>query len=171
MKKIITLLTICFIVFSCNSSSGKSKDSAKGMETFSVDEVVASADILSGQEIQVKGMVTHVCKHGGQKMFITDSSKVNNMLVLVTSSIPEFEVSLEGSYVEITGKLVATTTETSGEGHQENELPAEKDDKMGQEACDTANTPGEMEGSEGSVCVTNVTYHIEATSYSELVQK
>ena len=60
---------------SCGSSSSNSKTTTaaaqnKGME---VDSVLKNADKLVGQTVVLEGVCTHICQHGGGKIFLMGS--------------------------------------------------------------------------------------------------
>lgn len=163
MKKILTLAAIVAIGFGCNNGNGKVDNT--DVRKVDIATIEASASELENQTVQVTGMVLHVCKHGGQKMFLTNDSTETSLLVRVGSSIPEFDVALEGSNVEVTGKLVVSVVnnmeeEHDGEGHGA-VASSEPADCPTEEAMKAAG--------EGEECSTSITYHIEATSFKEII--
>lgn len=163
MKNILTLAAIVAFIFGCNTEKGKvDSTDVKKVEIATIE---ASASELENQTVQVTGMVLHVCKHGGQKMFLTNDSTETSLLVRVGPSIPEFDVALEGSNVEVTGKLVVsvvsnTEEEHDGEGHG-SVATSEPADCPTEEAMKAAG--------EGEECSTSISYHIEATSFKEII--
>ncbi len=157
MKLTISTLAVIAFLISCNSDSGKREEINEVVRVIPIENLENSAMDLSDKIIQTTGMVTHICRHGGQKMFLTDDTKECHILVRVSSSIPEFDISLEGSTLEITGKLVATISEAMDhEGHDHSE----------EEECAAETKMKENSGSDE--CTTNVTYHLEALSYKEI---
>ena len=162
MKNFFYLTMIGLLVFSCNNQSGNNstEETKKQIEEAVEVSLAQLAEFPKSYEgkIMVKGMVTHVCKHGGQKMFLTNESQDANMLIRVSSSIPEFEVALEGSTVEITGKLIATlNTPDKGAGHSEGEEEADCAAEENINAKSKDNKNGE-----------EMSYHIEALSFEEI---
>ncbi len=158
MKKILSIIALVSVLVSCNSVNKKSDVSNEGVKTLSLSELVASSGELKDKVVSVTGMVSHVCKHGGQKMFISDDSLDITLLVLVTESIPEFDIALEGSSVEVTGKLVASVVDNMEAEEHEGDAKADEECET---PVDTSKVP--------EMCTTNITYHIEATSYKEIV--
>ena len=158
MKLTISTLVVLVFLISCNSESGKSSEKNEEIKVIAIENLDNSAKGLGDKIIRTTGMVTHICRHGGQKMFLTDDAKEKHILVRVSSSIPEFDILLEGSTLEVTGKLVTTITKTTDlEGHdhsEEKECAAEA--KM-------------KEGSGSDEYTTNITYHLEALSYKEII--
>lgn len=163
MKKILTLAVIVAIGFGCNSGNDTANES--DVKKVDISTIEASASELENQVVQVSGMVNHVCKHGGQKMFLTNDTTGTSLLVRVGPSIPEFDVALEGSNVEVTGKLVVsvvsnTEEEHDGEGHE---------GVASQEPADCPTEEAMKAAGEGEECSTSITYHIEATSFKEII--
>ena len=112
MKKFITVAAVIAVLFSCNS--GNSKVAEENARQVDLATLKSSAAELENETVKVTGMVSHVCKHGGQKMFLTTDTSDVSLLVLVSPSIPEFDVALEGSNVEVTGKLVVSVINDEG---------------------------------------------------------
>ncbi len=154
MKQIIFALVLAVILISCNSQAEKGVKSTEEVLLIPIENVVSSAGELADNMIKTTGLVTHICRHGGQKLFLTDESNEIHLLVKVSSSIPEFDLALEGSMLEVTGKLIATvTTSADIEGHNHSE----------EEEC--AAETKMKERSDSVECTTNITYHLEAISY------
>lgn len=75
MKKIILFLSIILLFASC----GESPKQAEATETTTIEKpsiTLADFDKEAGkwvnQEVVVTGIVDHVCKHGGKKLFLVD---------------------------------------------------------------------------------------------------
>jgi hypothetical protein len=51
----------------------------------------------------ISGMVTHVCRHGGQRLFITDTVTGQTVRITTGKDIPEFDISMEGSNIVVNG--------------------------------------------------------------------
>jgi len=163
MKKILTVAAVAMLLIACNSENKKADVQEAQALDFATLE--ASPGEFENQTIRVSGMVLHVCKHGGQKMFLTTDSTEASLMVRVGPSIPEFEVTLEGSNVEVTGKLVATVVSSTGEEHDgEGDASA-----ASSEPADCPTEEALKAVGEGEECTTSVTYHIEATSFKEIL--
>lgn len=117
MKTTSLLLLITFILSSCNQVSDKSTNSTSSSDLISeveVAEILENPDKYDGEKLMVKGIVTHVCKHGGQKLFIMNDDSDQQIRVNTSDDISEFDVELEGSAVEFIGyfkKLTEVETE------------------------------------------------------------
>lgn len=158
MKRYISILVAIVFLISCNSESGKTGKNPEAIKVVPIENLEGSAGELGENLVQTTGLVTHICRHGGQKLFLTDESNEVHLLVRVSSSIPEFDLALEGSTVEVTGKLIATVTEiTDHEGHEHSE----------EESCAAEEKMKKNAASDESA--SNVTYHLEAISYKEVI--
>ena len=75
MQRSILLVFMVFLVLSCNQTvknDGENQQAVKSEEivSASIVELLASPADYQDKEVAVSGMVTHVCRHGGQKCFI-----------------------------------------------------------------------------------------------------
>ncbi len=73
MKKYVVLVVALMAMVNFNSCGNKQqKQQDEVSEQLSgaidVDSLLAAADSLSGQEVTVEGVCTHICKHGGRKI-------------------------------------------------------------------------------------------------------
>jgi hypothetical protein len=83
-----SLLTLAFIA--CNNA-GKGEG-----EAMTVGQFLEQAEGLVDQTITIEGTVTHICQHGGKRLFITDAEG-NEIKIEAGESIPQFDATLEGS--------------------------------------------------------------------------
>ena len=113
MKKFGFLLLMVSLMFACNAPAEKenSSDQTDESTVLTVDEVLASADEYLEKEIVLKGMVTHVCKHGGQKLFVAGKEEGIALRINTSEDIAEFSLDMEGSEVEFTGVFKIMTNE------------------------------------------------------------
>lgn len=106
MKNLSYLLLISFALFITSCSQSKEQDNSTQNTTIllSIDEFYEQPDDYIGKEVTISGLVTHVCKHGGQKLFITGEEN-EALRIDVGEDIPEFDIEMEGTEVEFTGKV------------------------------------------------------------------
>lgn len=98
--------SIILAMAACTGNQKNQSDNGNSdANTITVDELLANADTYANKEVIVKGTVTHVCRHGGQRLFIIGSDPDNRLKITTGPSISEFTIELEGSTVEISGKL------------------------------------------------------------------
>ncbi|MCK5066033.1 MAG: hypothetical protein KAR16_01280 [Bacteroidales bacterium] len=129
MQKAVFLVLIAFLAVSCNQASKEKNTSSESTEveqivSATIQELLASPDDFDGKEVAVSGMVTHVCRHGGQKCFIVADDGETQMRIVPGGEIDEFKVEMEGSTVAIKGVfrvLNPTEVEEHVEDHESKE--------------------------------------------------
>lgn len=107
MKNVILLLLIGLGIFSC-----KSDKKAEKVEETTVIEITETPIVTLGEfdtkagefialEVQVTGIVDHVCKHGGKKiLLVTDDGDAH------VFSEERFDEALMGSEITVTGVVL-----------------------------------------------------------------
>ena len=104
------LLGMTLGLASCGGDSNKSKAQTSTEEvapaTLEVDQVLADPDSLVGDTIKVEGICTHICKHGGGKIFLMGSDDTKTLRVEAGESIGSFPQETVNSIVRVTGVLV-----------------------------------------------------------------
>ena len=114
MKKLIYLFLAVAFIYSCGNTGQNEEnvDTADSTATASNSEATTIADFLStseqwaDKEIKLKGTVSHTCRHSGKKMFIFGEDQEKTVKINAGGESPAFDVSLEGSDVIVTGKVV-----------------------------------------------------------------
>jgi RecJ-like exonuclease len=108
-------------VFGQEMKAKKTADVAK----VEINNFATAAEKLVGKEVQVEGMVTHVCKHGGKKMFLMSDNADVQVKITTGEDMAAFPVELEGSTVWVKGIVeamdVEVEEEAEEEGHEEDE--------------------------------------------------
>lgn len=109
MKKIVILLLATIAIISCKSetkptiedNSQRTELEVNNTPILALAEFDEKAGEFVNQEVEVKGIVDHVCKHGGKKiLLVTDDSDVH-----VTSD-ERFEETLKGSEISLKGVVI-----------------------------------------------------------------
>ncbi len=102
-----SLMTVLFLLtYACSNGKGgtdENSDSTKNaqlseIQTLSVSNFDSLAKNFVDKQIKVKGIVDHVCREGGKKLFMVD----NNSSLHVESDV-RFNDSLTGSEIVVTG--------------------------------------------------------------------
>jgi hypothetical protein len=113
MKK-VAFLTILVIILG-STSTIFAQDNMKAKQPAAVSVQDQSATVITpekfqefaannvGKEVEIKGMVVHVCKEGGKKMFIIGDDPEQRVKITPSDKIGVFKPELEGSTVEIKG--------------------------------------------------------------------
>ncbi len=106
IKKLLTIVAIAALFASCTGEGGSKENSETSLsETIQTEiplialhEFDAKAGDYVDKEVNVEGIVDHVCKHGGKKLLlVSDDGDVH------VESEKRFEDELVGSEVVITG--------------------------------------------------------------------
>jgi hypothetical protein len=101
-RKLIVLSTLLLLLASCGNQDKQTDESISASET-TVAALLADASPLANQTIKVKGTVVHVCRHGGQRLFIVGPDSEDRFRITTGEDIAEFKIDLEGSQIEVTG--------------------------------------------------------------------
>lgn len=104
MKNFLISIGVMVLVFSCaDATKQKDKENKEAVEV-SEKPLIALADFDSkagefvGKEVQVKGIVDHVCKHGGKKILL-----VNDKGDVHIESETRFDDALVGDEILVDG--------------------------------------------------------------------
>lgn len=108
MKKIVFLIALTASLISCKTDTKKADDSQQAEEivlnetpVIIMGEFDTKAGDFVSKEIKIKGIVDHVCKHGGKKiLLVTDDGQVH-----ITSEV-RFDEALMGSEITVAGVVV-----------------------------------------------------------------
>jgi len=114
MRNLLLFTLALLLASSCNTNSTQNQE----LISATVEELVASPVNYQEKEVAVSGMVTHVCRHGGQKCFIVGEDGETQVRIVPGSGIDEFSIDLEGSQVAFKGTFRVMTAPE----HEEHEL-------------------------------------------------
>jgi len=106
MQRAAFLVLVAFLAVSCNQASKENSTESTEVEQIvsaTIQELLASPADFDGKEVAVSGMVTHVCRHGGQKCFIVAEDGETQIRIVPSGDIDEFKIELEGSNVAFKG--------------------------------------------------------------------
>lgn len=106
MQRAAFLVLVAFLAVSCNQASkenGTESTEVEQIVSATIQELLASPADYDGKEVAVSGMVTHVCRHGGQKCFIVAEDGETQIRIVPGGDIDEFKIDLEGSNIAFKG--------------------------------------------------------------------
>lgn len=86
-----------------NAQTAESQSAAT--KTMDVDSLLAVAETLVDQPITVEGICTHICSHGGGKIFLMGSDDTKTIRVEAGQQIGSFPQEVVNSIVTINGTL------------------------------------------------------------------
>jgi hypothetical protein len=102
MNRIISLLFVLSLLASCGQGKKKSGIDT-GANPISVSEFLSDAGTYVDQTVQISGTVVHVCRQGGQRLFLVGEDGEKRIRITTGEDIAEFDVELEGEKIEVTG--------------------------------------------------------------------
>lgn len=107
MKKFLVLLAISIVTFSCKTDKKvEAQNEEKIIEVIetpmiTLGEFDTKAGEFIGKEIEVTGIVDHVCKHGGKKiLLVTDNGDAHVV------SDERFDEAIMGSEIKLVGVVL-----------------------------------------------------------------
>ena len=104
MTRFFSLIILLVLTISCGQKSNKTTDlSELEISEVTVEALLADASSYVESPISIKGTVVHVCRHGGQRLFIVGEDGEDRFRITVGENISEFDVELEGSMIEVNG--------------------------------------------------------------------
>lgn len=157
MKR-VTLLVIIAVVLSSCGQTGQSEravsqeDEKDKILTATVEEMLAEPAVYDGKEVAISGMVTHVCRHGGQKCFVVGKDGESQLRIVPSGDIDEFKIELEGSTVAFKGTFKVLNPVQAEEHVADHDSKEHHDSEMAHTQAEKAD------------------YFIEATDFKEVTQ-
>ena len=135
MKKYVVLVVALMAMVgfnSCGNKQQKQQDEASEQLTgaIDVDSLLVAADSLLGQEVTVEGVCTHICKHGGRKIFLMGSDDTQTIRI-EAGKVGKFDQKCVNSLVKVTGMLVEQRVDEAYLENWENQLKAATAEKHG----------------------------------------
>jgi len=106
MQRAAFLVIVAFLAVSCNQANQENSTETTEVEQIvsaTIQELLATPADYDGKEVAVSGMVTHVCRHGGQKCFIVAEDGETQIRIVPAGDIDEFKIDLEGSNIAFKG--------------------------------------------------------------------
>ncbi len=112
MRKITLLAALVITLVSINSVFAqddlKTKQSAAVAQQAAIVTPESFQDFAEanvGKEVEIKGMVVHVCRHGGKKLFIIGEDPEMRVKINASDKVSVFEPELEGSTIDVVGVI------------------------------------------------------------------
>ena len=110
MKKYLLIFTVIALFITSCENAHKPKESSNN-DIVVVDEItainIADFDDKAGdfvdKKIQLEGTVDHICKHGGQKLFLVSNESETRVKVTPDEEIAAFNAELEGDQLVLVG--------------------------------------------------------------------
>lgn len=134
MKKFFIAIFALAMLAGCQTNTQKTEAAA---EEVVVEEVVLvplddfknKAGELVGKQIVLNGTIDHVCKHGGQKMFMVNQDSDARIKITTGEDMAAFNTELEGENLKVLGVVDELRIDEEWLREWEEELKAEKESK------------------------------------------
>lgn len=108
-KHIFTMMAATLMLTACGGNTTKNKTTNEAAEVaatiLDIDALLADAATLAGQEVEFEGICTHICKHGGTKIFLMGSDDKHTLRV-EAAALGSFKQQCVNSIVKVKGTLV-----------------------------------------------------------------
>ena len=102
IKNFLVIVTALFTL-SCAGNSSKNSN-AKPVATVEVDALLTGATEYVDKVIEVEGICTHICQHGGRKMFLMGSTDTKTIRI-ESGDLGAFNQRCQNSVVKVIGTL------------------------------------------------------------------
>lgn len=145
MKKIFLMLIVAVFVFACNNPENNNNSESNIEEIAKVDilNFEKSAINLVDKKIEVIATISHVCEHGGKKMFLVDEETEESVKVTLGENMAAFKTDLVGNTVKVIGTVEELRIDEAYLVEWENEILAEVEkEKTEAKSNVSGHTPG-----------------------------
>jgi len=163
------LIGVCGVVGVANAEKP-----AEAPVALTVAEYVATPEKWVDKTVEIKGTVSHVCKHGGTKMFVM-GEKPEDVVKVEKGQVSPFTLELEGSDVKVVavGRVLKVDEAYLDNWEAESTVEETGNESAGGSAADHHSEAKEqIEGlrKELASCAMDYLgfYHLECVSYVEL---
>jgi hypothetical protein len=135
MQRLLLWIAGAMLLTACGQTGkheeGKLSTGAKEeIISATVEEILAQPAEYENKQIAISGMVTHVCRHGGQKCFVLGQDGETQIRIVPGGDIDEFTIDLEGSTIAFRGTFKILDTRQASELMEDHESQAEHDQEM-----------------------------------------
>ena len=109
IKSFLILATALVMVACGGNTSNKSNNEeaeavAATATAMDIDALLASAEELAGKEVEIEGICTHICSHGGRKIFFMGSDDTKTIRI-EAGELGAFDQKCVNSIVKVKGIL------------------------------------------------------------------
>lgn len=147
LKRIAICIAVATIALttSCGNAAKKSSTSQATTKTenltaevYNIDKLLTDAESLTDKEIVMEGICTHICKHGGRKIFLMGSDDTKTIRI-ESGKVGKFDQSCVNSIVNVTGILREERIDETYLINWENRLKTKSEEQHGEgeAGCDT----------------------------------
>ena len=91
------------ITMSCGNQPKKESAETKAITVVEIDELLANFDASIEKTVQIEGVCTHICQHGGTKIFLMGNDETKSIKVEAGEKLGSFKSEAVNSIVRVTG--------------------------------------------------------------------
>jgi len=127
MKKLILILTVLAFTFGCGNINNEKSTPNNDVEITKVEHVNFKENAINfvNKKIEITAMISHVCEHGGKKMFLVSEENEESIKVTLGKNMPAFKTDLVGNTVKVIGIVDELRIDEAYLLEWENEILAE----------------------------------------------
>lgn len=126
--KLLTTITILFLLLmSCSENNQETKPTDE-VPILNVLNFEQEAPKYIEKTIQLEGIVSHTCKHGGKRMFLIDKNDSLRVEIIAGKSVEKFGEDLVGSTVVVEGLVKEERVDEKFLADWENEVLQQKEE-------------------------------------------
>jgi hypothetical protein len=125
MKKLTVLTFFAFMLLFAIPLTAQDKTTVSTMESKDLAVTPEKFQEIAvnnvGKEVEIQGLVVHVCKHGGKKLFIVGTDPEKRVKITTSDKVSVFQPELEGSTIWVKGIIEPLTEEEVPEAEKTNQ--------------------------------------------------
>ncbi len=101
--RFIVFMIVSVLLVACGTRSGQQQAENAEIPVLTVANFDSLAGQYAGKEVRIEGLVDHVCRHSGKRMFLVQPEGEGRVKVVTGENIASFDVALEGTDVIVRG--------------------------------------------------------------------
>jgi hypothetical protein len=106
MKRTAFILLAGTFLFGCGPRTEQQASQEEKAESFKISEIAYAPLEFEDKIVQFEGVIGHMCQHAGDKMRVHQIDDATySIQVMLKELKPEFNTSMEGQVIRITGKI------------------------------------------------------------------
>ncbi len=115
IKRIAIIAVMGLLIYSCGQVKEQQAETA---QMNLISELVSEPLGYEGKEVKFEGVITHICKHSGDKMLVNQLNDDDfSMLVMLNDFQTQFTPEHEGKHVVLSGILKTEVLNLEAEDH------------------------------------------------------
>jgi hypothetical protein len=108
LQRFIGIMAIILIVASC--SSQQSDTGQTSSIEVNISEILSDPLVYDSKSVQIEGVISHVCRHSGDKMRVMQDNSDLSILVMLGDFTGKLDAGSEGQRVVLSGMLITEVT-------------------------------------------------------------